>query len=158
MLRSAPFSLRTMSASCVRVEPPRVAVRAPVAVVQAATSTGPCDEVTASAEASFGNLGRSLSYQWTLLSMQGTGVLTADVAQVENHLAGPAGKRASITLPQAATALANNVTLKVTVVNFLAADAGVSTVTIRRVVENVPRISIVGGELVQGSALRPLVL
>lgn len=141
-----------------QIEPPRAAVLAPVAVVQAPQSIGPCDGITATAEASYGTLGRTLSFQWQLVGMEGVGVLATDVQQVQTYLDGPTGRLSRVTLPHAATSQASNVTLRVTVANFLSESTGISTVIIRRSAENVPRISMVGGELVQGSALRPLTL
>lgn len=145
-----------MPATCLNVEPPRLSVQPPVPVIRAASVIGPCDTVSASAGSSYGNLGRPLQFQWALVSMVGSGVTSTDHDEVRQYLAGPSGRLASVRLPERAAAQATNVTLRVTVANFLATSTGTADVLISRSIAAIPSITMLGGELVEGSPLRPI--
>jgi len=65
-------------------------------------------------------------------------VLASDAESVEQFLAGVSGRQAAVRLPAAATALASNITLQVTVGNWLASGSSTAIVTTIRVAANVP--------------------
>jgi len=147
-----------MGATCVQVQPPVAAVQPPTAVIQAATAIGPCDAVRATADASYGSLGRPLALQWSLLDMQGPGLLPIERESLRQYLTESSGRQARISIPVGLTASATNVTLRVEVLNFLSPTLSHRDVTIVRVQQAVPRVSIIGGSLIEVSALRPMVL
>lgn len=157
VIRPVPFGIGSMPAACVLVEPPPPSsVVVPTPVLQAPADIGPCDAVEATAEASFGSLGRPLRFQWSLMSMPGAS--SSQIDAVSAHLAGFSGRLPRVSLPFAPTAAASSITLQVAVANFLSTTVSTASVTIRRVSTPVPVISVQGGSTAIANSLAPLEL